>query len=154
MKRQMSIEQRLREYAEWLRQPGLHCGSGTSIFHRIQDEKHNAGVRSDGIAHELLVVDGEAVSCRPDGGMSRMVERMGRQIARDNRCREIHELVRCLPPHHRTVLQATYGGPEPRSVRVAAELLGVSKGRYCERKAALVAWFEGAMYRVVAVEAG
>jgi len=150
MKRQMSIEQRLREYAEWLREPRLHCAGGSSIFHRIQDEKHNAGVRSDGIAHELLLVDGEAISCRPDGGMFRTVERMGRQIARDNRCREIHDLARYLPQHHRAVLQATYGGPETRSVRAAAEALGVSKGRYCERKAALVAWFEGAMYRVVA----
>jgi hypothetical protein len=149
----MSMERRLCEYAQWLQDErladGLDAGEGSSIFQRIREERHNAGAGAagNGSRHDILVVDGESFSTRPDGGMARMAERLGQRIARDNRCREIHDLVCYLPVHHREVLRAAYGGPEVRTVRAAAEMLGVSKATYCERKARLVGWFEGAMFR-------
>jgi hypothetical protein len=143
MKSRMSIDQRLRELAAWLEDPELELGLGQSIFGRIRDEGHGAATASPGLRPD--VIDG--VSCRPDGGMSRLCERLGRQIARDSRCRELYDLVRYLPRHHLEILRVTYLGPETRSVRACAELLNVSSLRYRERKAALLAWFEGAMYR-------
>ncbi|MDR3414613.1 MAG: hypothetical protein P4L83_00370 [Nevskia sp.] len=145
MKRQMTIEQRLREYAAWLRHPRLEIGCG-SIFGRIQDEQMNAGAGGDETRPDI--VDG--VSCRPDGGLSRLAEQMSRDLRRDMCCRDIHALVQHLPEHHRRTLAAIYDSSEPRSVRAAAEALGVSRGQYCERKAALMAWFEGAMWREAA----
>jgi hypothetical protein len=145
MKRQMSIEQRLREYAQWLREPGLEVGMGDSVLARIRDEQHNAGA-AEPLRSEII----DGVSCRPDGGLGRLAERMEYALRRDMRCRDIHDLALYLPPHHREVLAATYESGEPRSVREAAERLGISRGQYCERKAALLGWFEGAMFRGMA----
>ena len=147
MKRQLSMEQRLREYADWLAGGTLQVSLGPSVFGRIREERGNAGMRSEGLQHDI--VDG--VPCRPDGGMSRMVERLGAEVARDNRCREIADLIPYLPQHHRQVLSVVYLGPEPRTAKEAAQLLQMSVGKFCERKAALLAWFEGAMFRGLAV---
>jgi hypothetical protein len=147
MKRHMSIDQRLREYAAWRHNPTLDLPSGRSTLARIKDERHNAGAGGHEIRPDII----DGVSCRPDGGMAVMAERLGEQIARDSRCRDLQDLVRYLPQHHRAVLEATYGGPERRSIRAAADLLGITRSAYCERKAALLAWFEGAMYRSLAV---
>lgn len=149
MKRQMSVEQRLREYAQWLRDPALDVGTGDSVLARIRDEQHNAGAAAPLRAE---IIDG--VSCRPDGGLGRLAERMEQALRRDMRCRDIHDLARYLPQHHREVLSATYDAAEPRSVREAAERLGISRGQYCERKAALLGWFEGAMFKTVAAAQG
>lgn len=143
MKRQMSIDQRLREFALWLQSPELDIPVGRSIFGRIRDD---AGVRGEGVRPEI--VDG--VSCRPDGGMSRLCDRLGRAIARDSRCREMYDLAQYLPAHHLEILKVTYLGPEPRSVRACSELLKISTLQYRERKAALLAWFEGAMFKSLA----
>lgn len=142
MRRQMSVEQRLREYARWLREPALEVGMGDSVLARIHDEQHNAGA-AEPLRAEII----DGVSCRPDGGLGRLAERMEHALRRDMRCRDIHDLAQYLPAHHRAVMAATYGDVEPRSVREAAGLLGISRGQYCERKAALLGWFEGAMFR-------
>lgn len=139
-----SIDQRLREYAAWKREPALHVSTGGSIFGKIRDEQFNAGARGDGIKPDII----DGVSCRPDGGMTRIMDDIGRELARDNRCRDIEDLMRYLPEQYRAVYVATYGGLERRSERVSAELLKVKRNEYVTRRAALWGWFEGAMFRV------
>jgi hypothetical protein len=143
----MSIEQRLREYSHWYRDEPLDVSLGESIFGRIQREQLNAGARGEGSRYDSFMVDGESVTCRPDGGMGRMADRIGAQLARDNRCREIRDLLPFMPRNHAEVMKVVYLGPEARTARASAELLRVSLGQFQERKAALHAWFEGAMFR-------
>jgi len=150
-----TIEYRLVEFGEWLNEPGLHVAAGWSIFGKIREEQENAGAHGDGIKPDIIVIDGEATMCRPDGGLAALAEQMGREIARDNRCRDILDLLHYLPDHHRDVMKATYVAPArdvPRSARAAAKLLGVTRDQYGERKAALLGWFEGAMFRVFHAE--
>lgn len=148
----MTIEARLIEYAEWLNDPALNCAVGWSVFGRIQEDQENAGLHGDGFKPEII----DGVPCRPDGGVGALAERLGRDIARDNRCRDIHDLIQYLPAHHREVMAAAFVGERrevPRSVRSAADRLGIKRSEFCERKAALLAWFEGAMYRTLAFAA-
>jgi hypothetical protein len=141
MKRYMSMDQRLREYGQWCEQGALQVTVGHSIFGRIREMQENAGLHSEGWQPDI--VDG--IACRPDGGMMLLMERIGAEAARDNRCREIAALVPHLPQAHRRVLTVVYLGPEPRTAREAAKVLEVSVGKFQERKAALLAWFEGAL---------
>ena len=149
-RRPMSMESRLREYAEWRNDGPLDVPVGESVFGRIARDQENAGIHGDGIKPEII----DGIACKPDGGLGMLVERMGYDIARDRRCREIHELLPYMPVKHREVMDATYIGlarEVPRAERSAATLLGLSRVQYCARKAAVHAWFEGAMFRSLAV---
>jgi|SRR5581483_4362334 len=145
------IEQRLIEYGEWLNQPRFDAPMGQSVFGRIRDEQENAGAHGEGLKPDII----DGVPCRPDGGLGNLADRLGREIARDNRCRDIADLLAYLPAHHRTVFDATYLAPPrdiPRSERSAARLLGITRDLYGERHAALIGWFEGAMFRAMFYE--
>lgn len=140
-----TVERRLKEYAEWRTQPTNHYAPTGSIFGRIAEMQDNAGARGSGIKPDIVVVDGEAVACRPDGGLSRTISRSGRQIAMDNRCVEVHELVRLLPNRHIPIFEAAYIGEHrevPRSDEETAERLKVSKGKYQMLKGRMLEWFQ------------
>jgi hypothetical protein len=148
MARLMSVEQRLREWAIWLQDTRLILPTGSSLLGRIQDEQYNAGA-GDECRPELI----DGVACRPDGGLGRLAQRMGAEIDRDRRCRDIHELVQSLPEHYLEALGAGYvvaKGQPPRSERSIAGLLGITQPAWRERRAALKGWFEGALFRSVA----
>ena len=141
MKRALTMEQRLMEFAEWRQSGGLQVPLGESIFGRIAREQAGAGPGGEKARFEIV----EGVPCRPDGGMGRMMEMYGAQAACDSRCREIRELLPLLPELHRETLEAVYLGPERRQAREAAQLMKLSVGKFYERKAALLGWFEGAL---------
>lgn len=147
------VRRRLEEYAEWTNAPAPNYSSGSSIFARIQDSHENAGI-SGGFRPDMILVDGEAVACRPDGGLGRMAEDLGRMIARDNRCREIHDIVPYIPVFLRRVFEAAYVGIEvPRPDEEAARRLGISKSTFQKQKYGLLCWFCGVQFRsVFAVE--
>lgn len=148
---QTLVRRRLEEYAEWCNAPAPNYSSGSSIFARIQDSHENAGISGSGMRPDIILVDDEAVACRPDGGMGRMAEDLGRMIAADNRCREIHDLVPYIPDFLRPVFNAAYVGFEvPRPDEEAARRMGVSKSTYQKQKYGLLCWFCGVKFRTVA----
>ncbi len=147
MRRKLSMDQRLREYVDWLRHGSAYVPVSGSIFGRIQEMQANAGSKSEGFKPDII----DGVPCRPDGGIGALAQRMGRQIAIDTRCREIHDLMPYLPEPYQHTFMAAYTGPERRTTRQAATILKISTGAFQKRKAALLGWFEGAMFRGLAV---
>ncbi|HEY0916525.1 MAG TPA: hypothetical protein VGE22_16750, partial [Solimonas sp.] len=125
-----TVQYRLMKWGQWCQEPAPVLSRCSSPFGRIAEMKENAGIRGDGIVFDLIEVDGEVVSCPPDGGMSAMVERQGRAQAHDIRCREVNEAVLRLPQGMRRIIEQTYQVPHrehPRSARVVAELLKITQ---------------------------
>lgn len=124
----MNAERRLLEYCRWLQEPGLNCLPDTGTLGRVRTEGPNAGRRTD---------------VQSDGGHGAMVDRMFYAIQKDNRCREVAELIRDMPADCSAIVQYTYVGhwrDVPRTGKAAAGLLGVSMPTYWRRKARLLAW--------------
>lgn len=152
MNTQVTIESRLREYATWRAQPTPDYATGSSIFNRIKEDQENAGAH--GIGFKPDIIDG--VPCRPDGGMSRMADRLGRIIAIDNRCREIQDLLVFLPAELRSVFDATYIGlprEVPRRQRDAAVRMKLSLSSYQKQHYGLICWFAGVKFQAMAAVA-
>lgn len=148
------VERRLDEYATWRNQPDMIYPSGASVFARIHEMQENAGVRAQGIKPDILVYNGEAVMCRPDGGMARKAEVLGELMETEQRCIAIHDLVRYLPDDLQRVFLATYVGPPrevPRRERDAAERLQISLTKYQKLKYGLLNWFRGVHFRSAAI---
>jgi hypothetical protein len=64
-------------------------------------------------------------------------------LARDNRCRELAELLHIMPEDHLTTLRCTYIGhwrDVPRVGRAAAGMMGISAATYWRRKTRLLEW--------------
>jgi len=124
----MNAERRLIEYCRWLQEPGICCLPDTGTLGRVRDEGPNAGRRTD---------------TQSDGGMGAMVDRMFWAIERDNRCKELADLILVMPLEHSTTVQSTYIGhwrDVPRTGKAAAGMLGVSMATYWRRKSSLLAW--------------
>ena len=125
----MNVERRLIEYCQWLQEPGVNPLPGSGTLGRVRDEGPNAGKRTD---------------VQSDGGMGAMVDRLFFALARDNRCREIAELLRHMPEDHLTCLRSTYIGhwrDVPRTGKTAAGIMGISTATYWRRKVRLLDWF-------------
>ena len=121
-------ERRLIEYCHWLQEPGINCLPDSGTLGRVREEGPNAGRRTD---------------VQSDGGLGAMVDRMFYAIARDNRCREIAELLHVMPEDHLTTLRCTYIGhwrDVPRTGKTAAGMMGVSAATYWRRKTKLLEW--------------
>lgn len=125
----MNAERRLIEYCQWLQEPGVNPLPNTGTLGRVRDEGPNAGKRTD---------------VQSDGGMGAMVDRMFFALQRDNRCREIAELLRDIPEDHLTALRCTYIGhwrDVPRTGKAASGMMGISIATYWRRKGRLLEWF-------------
>jgi len=125
-----TVQYRLMKWGQWCQEPAAVLSRSSSPFGRIAEMQENAGIRGDGIVFELIEVDGEVVSCPPDGGMSAMVEQRGRELAHNIRCRETNEAVQHLPQAMRRAIWETYVVPHrerPRSARVVAGRIGVDE---------------------------
>lgn len=137
------VERRLVEWATWRLEPAIDCTKGQTIMQRIKVDQHNAGASAQGGFH-YEVIDG--VPCKPDGGVAQLVERMGRELVRDRRAREVEEVVHRMPRDLLLIVQATYVCVHyrdiPRSERDAAEVLKLKKGKYRELKSRMVGWVE------------
>ena len=124
----MRIEARLREYCQWLQEPGINCLPDTGTLGRVRTEGPNAGRRTD---------------VQSDGGMGAMVDRMHFAIERDNRCKELAAVIAKLPEDHATTMRCTYIGhwrDVPRTGKAAAGMMGVSMPTYWRRKSRLLDW--------------
>lgn len=124
-----TVQHRLMCWGRWVQEPRREFAHSSSVFGRIREMQENAGISGDGIRYDLIEVDGDAVMCPPDGGLSRAVERRARELAYDIRCRETHAAVAMLPDGLRSAVIHVYVVPQrerPRSARRAAERLGVS----------------------------
>lgn len=124
-----TIQHRLKHWGEWSQEPRRDWGRSSSPFGKIAEMHENAGIHADGIRYEILTVDGQSFSCPPDGGMSAEVERQGRAMAHDIRCREVEEAVSNLPQAHRLAIIHTYVVPrreKPRSTRAVSDLMSCS----------------------------
>lgn len=108
------IKSRLREWAGWLHSPSYSAHSGRTVEYRIMTERENAGAKGDGMKYEIIEVAGEAIICRPDGGMWRAAVMGGRQLALDNRCIETHKAVEWLPADIRIVVVRRWVRPDQR----------------------------------------
>lgn len=151
--RLMSVQERLREFHYWLKEGGWSLPTGQSIFYKIMREQSNAGRSGDGFKPDMIMVNGEVIPCRPDGGLSRAIEEDGDEIVRDSRCREIMYLLDYIPEEEARVFAVIYLGPEIREATECASVLKVSKGKYYELRAGLMGWFKGAMFRIEGVTA-
>eukprot|EP00456_Euglypha_rotunda_P026519 TRINITY_DN21361_c0_g1_i1.p1 TRINITY_DN21361_c0_g1~~TRINITY_DN21361_c0_g1_i1.p1 ORF type:complete len:182 (-),score=35.40 TRINITY_DN21361_c0_g1_i1:346-891(-) len=120
------VREGLRNWGRWTQQPKPHFARSVSIFGRIREMHENAGISGDGIRYDLVEVDGEAVMCKPDGGMADMVDRIGEAMAHDLRCRLFADAVANLPGQQRSAISIMYVVPlreDPRSIREVARQL-------------------------------
>lgn len=96
--------------------------------------------------YAVLHSPGRATNTSQDGGMAARMTSMRRGLARWNRIHEMGAAIRGMPIDYRAVVEATYLVPpmeKPRTVRVAAEKVGISTGLYGKRMAAALAWLQG-----------
>lgn len=124
-----TVQWRLKQWGDWTLEPRRDWGHSSSPFGKIAEMQENAGIRADGIRYEIIEFDGESISCPPDGGMWAEVERQGKAMAFDIKCREVEQAVSALPQSHRLAVIHTYvvGKKEdPRSSRVVADLMKIS----------------------------
>ena len=124
-----TIQERLEKWAQWTQEPRRQFGRSSSPFGKIAEMRENAGIRADGIRYELITVDGVSVSCPPDGGMWSEVERQGRAMAHDMRCREVDQAVADLPTPNRMAIIHTFvvsRREKPRTTRAVGDLMACS----------------------------
>lgn len=117
-----SVQSRLKKWGHWVQDRQHLSAASYSPFGKIADERNASGNHGDGIRYE--VIDG--VSCPPDGGLSRELERHARAWGHDIRCREVHQAVASLPPGMRRAIVETYvvsAREDPRSAREVARRL-------------------------------
>ena len=129
----MRADRRLVEYCQWLQEPGICCLPDSGTLGRVRDEGPNAGRRTD---------------TQSDGGMGAMVDRMFYAIQKDNRCREIADMLHVMPEDHLTTLRCTYIGhwrDVPRTGKAAAGMMGISTATYWRRKVRLLEWVTEAL---------
>lgn len=125
-----TIQSRLKFWGQWRNEPRRYFGRSSSPFARIAEMKENAGIRPEGMAYELISDEDGVFLCKPDGGLSSEVERSGRALAHDMKCREVQQAVLSLPKAMRRTVIAMYVVPKREDVKTAqavAERLGVSR---------------------------
>lgn len=144
------VEARLIAWAHWRNEPGLVCLPDTTPLHRIKEDKRNAGAGASGFRYQMI----DDTPCMPDGGVAAMVKRMGHALERDRRAREVEVLVsRHMPIDYVVVVRAIYvgyGAEIPRSLRSAANVIGISKTELCERRARVLGWVEAKLGLAIA----
>lgn len=145
------IHKRLIQWGEWIQDPRPPYDPTKSPFGRIQKEQFNAGARSDGIRYE--VIDG--VSCKPDGGLALLAEKMGRMIAHGIKCKETHSAVHDLTERMRQIVYLRYVVPrreKPRSLQAIADSLSLDKSTIHESLNAAAGRIERRIYGPYLVE--
>lgn len=126
----MKIEDRLKEYCEWLQEASMSYFPQSTMLYRIIRE-------GAGASH--------STAQQSDGGIGAMVDRMAGAIERDKRCREVNEAVYNAPDDHFAVVQATYGiqwRDAPRSFREAANIMGINFASYRWRRLKAFRWLQ------------
>lgn len=125
-----TVEYRLMKWGRWTQEPQRHFGRSSSPFGKIAEMQDNAGVRADGIRYEIIEVDGDSVSCPPDGGMWHECERAGKALSFDIQCREVEDAVSRLPEQMRKAVINTYVVDkleDPRSTHEVARRMRLSQ---------------------------
>jgi hypothetical protein len=128
--RKHTVEYRLMKWGQWTQEPQRHFGRSTSPFGTIAEMQDNAGIHPDGIRYEIIEVNGDSVSCPPDGGMWHEYERAGKALAFDIQCREVEEAVSRLPCQMRKAIIHTYVVgrlDDPRSTHEVARRMNLSQ---------------------------
>lgn len=137
-----SIHGRLIEFGRWLIEPRLSIAPSTTPLHRVKEDRENAGAGGSEFHYDML----DDVPCMPDGGVSEAVRRMGPELTRDRKCREIRELVWGMPVEYAQVLLVTYASPSwrdiPRREVEAAKMLRISVKMYRGRRERLFKWLD------------
>lgn len=131
------IEQWLGDYSQWRNNPppDLWVNSGSTPT--------------------AEVINGETVSCRPDGGMANFVQQHNRMLRMERAARAVQDALPFLPDQLKPVFDATYVGPHlevPRRERDAAARMGISRNQYQKLKFGLHMWFMGMNFQAVAVQ--
>lgn len=120
-----TVQHRLQQWGRWMKSPRIHFTPTVSPAANMVEMKENAGIHGDGMKFEII----DGVSIPPDGGMSRAVERRGRELAHDARCRETNEAVMTLPLRMREAVIRTFvieDREDPRTQELVAELMHLS----------------------------
>lgn len=115
-------------------------------FYRSQGQAHPNCWPPESPMYAVLHSPGRATNGAQDGGMAARMTTMRRGLARWNRIVETGTAIRGMPVDYRSVVEATYlveVMERPRTVRVAAEKVGISTGLYGKRMAAALAWLQG-----------
>lgn len=176
----MDAEERLEEWARNRHYPAWEMPSPISVLQRLVEEGRDERLKkqrrsqrrlrmlvgkvskgrmldripckeSSGVRMEIVVVEGLATACPPDGGIGRMVERMAGAIDRSRRCREMDELFGTMAEDMRTVARVSYrdcASPRdvPRDPEASAGIIGCSLRTYFYRKKALLEWLSLRLY--------
>lgn len=116
-----------------------------SPFAKIAEMQENAGARSVGIKYDMIQeeVDEEAVACRPDGGMSALVEKYRGSLPHHIRTRDTAASIATLPESLRMVVLTMYGvavRERPRSDRVVSDLLSITRLEVIRRLERAYGW--------------
>lgn len=114
-----------------------------SPFARIAEMHENAGIRGDGIASDMITMDGESVACRPDGGMADFCERHEKGMPYHIRARETAYAIHALPESLRVVVIEMYGVPSrerPKSDRAVADKMGLPRLEVIRRLERAYGW--------------
>jgi hypothetical protein len=109
---------------------------------------------NSGIESRTEVIDGDAVLCKPDGGMADFVQTHQRMLRIERAARAVQDALPFLPPMLKEVFDATYIGlplEVPRPDREAAARMGVSLTKYQKMKFGLLCWFWGVHFQAFAV---
>lgn len=120
-----SVRSRLAHWGRWIQEPRHDITRSVSPSGNLVDQRNAAGSRGKGLHYDTLIVDGDAVQCRPDGGLSREVERRANVIAHNMRCIETHRAICDLPDEMRRAVIDKYvvrHGARPGSPRSNAEV--------------------------------
>lgn len=145
------IEEALCDYAEWRNQMPASYWKPVCSLAAVKDYGTKV---SNGFAPHIETIGGEAVICKPDGGMSNYVERHERLMRVDRISRIIEDAVPFMPGELRQVLEATYHGQRldvPRTVRDAAARMEISVTKYQRLRYGLLCWLQGVTFKAEAV---
>lgn len=132
---------------EWSRE--RHWASPNSFpsspFAKIAEMKENAGARSLGIKYDMVQEphDTEATPCKPDGGMSDLVDRYRSSLPHHIRTRLTGESIANLPESLRVVVLTMYAvamRERPRSDRAVSEILKITRLEVIRRLERAYGW--------------
>lgn len=141
------IERRLREYGEAMRSPIVLATGVRCTLARVVEMGANAGSFGSGADYDMV----DDVPCRPDGGAALRYSQQRRETGEAIRADEVRAAVRDMrDPLWRTLVNVTWvdlpKGSEPRSERVAAEMMQISRDDYRLMRAAMLGYLEAVLY--------
>lgn len=96
--------------------------------------------------YAVLHSPGRATNTQSDGGLAMKADLMDGEMSSRRRAYEVMTAMRAMPAGYRRAIEATYNVPvreKPRTVRVAAAMVGVGTATYGKMMAAGLAWLQG-----------